>query len=794
MSRVSQPPASSTSHRRPNFAFRSLLRSLVGIELDEEARQAGERLRQRLVVVAPELLPWLPLLAIPFDVTVDATQETEQLEPAFRKARLHQVVTDFMAKLLPRPALMAFEDVHWMDEASSDLLRHLVEGVSSMPWLICATRRPQDTGFSAAEDLRSVTVRLEPLAPVACTALARAATEEMLLPQHEVAVLAERAGGNPLFLRELVGVATAPGGLEALPGTIEAAITARIDKLAPRERTFLRYASVVGPSFSLDLLGTILASEIPDVADAAVWDRLAEFVDPDAPGSFRFRHASFREVAYEGLPYRRRRDLHERVGEVLERQHAGSPDEHAELLSLHFYRAQDYQKAWRYSLIAGERAHAKFANVEAAGFYRRGLDASRHLGDVDPGEVAHVSEALGDVCELAGLYAGAAGAYRNARRLAHGNGTAKARLLRKEGVIRERLGRYTQALRCYSRGLRCIDAVGPAGSGAESRARLNLAYAGVRYRQGLYAECVRWCHRAVRDAEAINDRPSLAHAYYLLDAAYTDLGKPESARFRALALPIYEEIGDLVGQANVLNNLGIDAYYEGKWDESLALYQRSREAREKAGDVVGAATAANNIGEILSDQGRLAEAEALFREALRVWRAARYPVGVALATSNLGRAAARGGRLDEASRLLSDALLGFREIGAESFVLETEARVAENLIIGGDHVTALPLLTGALGRAMKMGGMNVLLAMLHRLRGYALLQAADPGPAESSLEGSLRLGRSAGAEYEVALTLQAYAHLARLTGRGSEADYLAESQDILRRLGVVSTAPIPLPE
>jgi tetratricopeptide (TPR) repeat protein len=166
---------------------------------------------------------------------------------------------------------------------------------------------------------------------------------------------------------------------------------------------------------------------------------------------------------------------------------------------------------------------------------------------------------------------------------------------------------------------------------------------------------------------------------------------------------------------------------------------------------------------------------------------------VALATSNLGRAAARAGRPEEASELLNEALYGFREIGAKSFVLETEARVAENLIFGGHHAAALHRATDTLQGAKEMSGTTVLQAVLQRLRGYALLQEGDQDEALRCLGESLRLGRSVGAEYEVAMTLQALARLALAGGRASASDDLAEARFILERLGVVSTPLIPLP-
>ena len=219
---------------------------------------------------------------------------------------------------------------------------------------------------------------------------------------------------------------------------------------------------MLGASFSAELVGEVLADDSEASADSEAWDRLSEFVerDPYTPGAFRFRHALFRDAAYEGLSYKRRGELHAKVGEAYERLEGEGRGEFAELLSLHFFHAGDAEKSYRYSLVAGERAQAKFANVEAAGFYRRALDLAPQL-ELDPAELARVWEALGDVSELAGLYADAEEAYAQAREL-----DAHPRLLLKEGVIRERFGRYSEALRWYNRGLRSLDELEPDERGA----------------------------------------------------------------------------------------------------------------------------------------------------------------------------------------------------------------------------------------------------------------------------------------------------------------------------------------
>src|SRR5919108_5173898 len=132
-----------------------------------------------------------------------------------------------------------------MDEASSDLLHYLASSAGSRPWLICITRRDVSSGFLPGADIDHDTIHLEPLSATGARKLAETALEEAPLPPHLTAALIERAAGNPLFLQQLIGEATVDGG-ETLPDSVEAAITARIDRLAHDDREFLRFASVVG--------------------------------------------------------------------------------------------------------------------------------------------------------------------------------------------------------------------------------------------------------------------------------------------------------------------------------------------------------------------------------------------------------------------------------------------------------------------------------------------------------------------------------------------------------------------
>jgi len=771
----------------PYHPIAGLLRSLVGIPPDADDGAAAELLARRVRDVVPHLLRWLPLIGVAAQVNIPPTTDVDQLELEFRKLRLEESVDELLNALLPDPTVFVLEDVHWMDEASADLVRRLASSVDRRPWLICITRRDERAGFKAEPGPSTITFVLTPLGAEDAVSLATAASEDQPLSQHQIAVLTQRAGGNPLFLEELVTAARG-AGLETLPGTIEELLAAQIDRLPASDRTLLRHASVLGRRFEVHLLREALGDQAPALDDPTVWQRLGDYLLREADGTFSYRHALIRDAAYEGLPYRRRREIHARVGDTIEGS-APDPADQAELLSLHFFHAQRFEEAWRYSRLAAERAEAKFANVEAAGFYRRAVEAARGLRTTEPSDLAAVLRSLGDVSDRAGLYEDAAQAYRAARRLVAGDPLAEARLLHKEGIIRDRSGRYALAMSWYRRGLRALEGIQGDPEAAAIRAQLSVWYAAARRQQGRVDEAIRWCEAAIKEAEASGDKEALAHAYRLLDWIYTETGDPKSERFRRQALSLYEEVGDLAGLADVLNQLGMDAYFEGDWNASIDYYRRCQEAAEKIGDVVTTAVAINNIAELYSDQGRLDEAEAMFRDARRIWEAARFSIGVPSVIGNLGRLAARAGRHDEARQLLEQAALGFREVGAERGAIETEARMAENLLLAGEPDEALTLATRTLERAGR-GRLAVIRAMLERIRGYSFLAIGREEEAARSLDESLALARSVRADYEVAQTLVAAARLAETRGDSSSRRLDEEARTIFERLGVVRLAEV----
>ncbi|MEX2274688.1 MAG: tetratricopeptide repeat protein [Actinomycetota bacterium] len=763
--------------------FRALLERLLGVSSNAEAGDSLTRLYQLVAANAPQLVAWIPLLAVPLDIEVPATPETAALDDRFRRDRLEAVMGELLDVLLPAPTLIVIEDAQWIDEASSDLLRSLGSSLEGRPWFVAVMRRPDGDGEAESkEEQQQSLVRLHPtpLDLEDTIALLEAATEDDPLPAHEVRVLAERSGGNPMLARELLAAVRAAGSMEGLPTTVEALVNSRIDRLAPADRALLRRASVLGLSFSPGLLADLL-DEDPLPSSDEDWRRLDEFLEVRSDGSLAFRRALVRDAAYEALPYRRRRELHARAGETIERT-SPVPEEQAELLSLHFFNARQFEAAWRYARIAGDRARGKSAPIQAAEFYGRALEAARGLPDVATDDLASVWSTLADAQDRAGLFAEAARSVKAALRLVRGDAVREGEYLLKQGWIAERAGRYPQAIRAVNQGIRTLESI-DSQVAAKRRSQLLVCQGAIRQDQGRYADAAAWCERAIDEAERSGDRDALAHALFILDWAYVELGRLDEAHHSTRALEIYEDLGDVVGQAAVYNNLGAFAYWRGRWDDAVDLYERGRDARERIGDPVVAAFGTLNIGEIQSDQGRYEEATTAFRRALQVWRAADTPQGVAFATSFLGRLESRSGRYEEAMRLLREAARLFTDVGAAADALEVDALIAECLVFEGRSKEALELADTALLIDAQMGGQGRQAPLLHRVRGYATFQVGDFDNAREAFDESLRAARARGADYEAALTLLGIAELPDANGRDPDPS-LSEGMDTLRRLGV----------
>jgi len=264
-----------------------------------------------------------------------------------------------------QPLVLAFEDLHWADPTSLDVLQALAERGAQAPLLIIATTRPE---FRPPWKLRSHhgVISLAPLDAGEVVRMVGEIATRHALSKDVIAGVSERSGGVPLFVEEVTRLLLErgeAGGVQAIPPTLQQSLAARLDRLGSA-RELAQIGAVLGRGFPHALLQAVAGLDEP--ALRATLDRLADaellFVEGVAPhANYRFKHALIQDAAYDSLLKSRRQTLHRRAAEVL----LASAAPEAEALAHHFTQAGQTELAIEWWGKAGDQALRRSAFAEA---------------------------------------------------------------------------------------------------------------------------------------------------------------------------------------------------------------------------------------------------------------------------------------------------------------------------------------------------------------------------------------------------------------------------------------------
>jgi class 3 adenylate cyclase/predicted ATPase len=288
------------------------------------------------------------------------------------------------------PVLMVFEDAHWIDPTSRELLDLTLDRVSRLPVLLVVTFRPEFQRPWSRQPQISM-LALNRLQGRDGAALVRRLAGNAGLSQETVEEIVERADGVPLFVEELTKAVVERGDLDnrvgavlaasplpnlAIPATLHASLIARLDRLGPTAKEIAQIGAVIGREFSHELIQSVAQRPEPDLETAL--DRLTDaglLFRRGAPphASYLFKHALVQDAAYATLLRARRRQLHEAVAAALEREFPETVATQPELLAHHWTEAALIEPAIQYWRRAGERALDRSANPEAIAHLTRGM-------------------------------------------------------------------------------------------------------------------------------------------------------------------------------------------------------------------------------------------------------------------------------------------------------------------------------------------------------------------------------------------------------------------------------------
>ena len=353
--------------------FVETLRDWVGVSPGDGRVPGVADVVGRLRALGPELEEFLPLylhlLAMP---SAEHPVPRHLHREHFRLAMQEALAAFVTLVARQRPTALLLEDWHWADEASHEVLEQVAELVSGFPLLVVVTSRP-GTARSWGSQNHHLTISLDPLGAESSASMLRSILRVDTVPARLVDLVHEHSGGNPFFLEEITqallegGELAVAGGAVVLadsldtlrlPGTVQAVIRTRLDRLDLEAREVLRLASVVGREFTRGILERAtnpvrLPQALQTLKTAGIIQQVRVVPEP----TYRFKHGLTQQAALGSLLDHQRKELHGRVGEAIEARHERGLDEYLGRLVEHFSRAERWPRAVHYARLAAARAN-----------------------------------------------------------------------------------------------------------------------------------------------------------------------------------------------------------------------------------------------------------------------------------------------------------------------------------------------------------------------------------------------------------------------------------------------------
>jgi class 3 adenylate cyclase/tetratricopeptide (TPR) repeat protein len=536
-----------------------------------------------------------------------ALLDPEALQPA-----LYRSVWSWLNALAAaRPVVLEFEDWHWADGASVQLLEHVAVLVGARPLLLLAISRP---GSAAERALSRVPRRLRRLlvAPLAEQEAGRLLDE--LVSGHDIGserlrAALTRAEGNPYFLHELARLIAEETGVADLPDTIRAVVTSRVDRLSVALRSLLRSAAVLGRTFDSGLLERL--DDCGPVSEALGQLAATQLIERAGPDRYRFAHALTREAVYEGIPLADRHRLHQKAADALADVHSAA-DLSLPAIAYHLAQAQDWDAAASALVAAGEQAARIASDDEALEMYRAAIAAHERLAEDrwTPLERSRIDRQIADALERLGRHEEASrqitGALtRLGLRLPQDSAAVK------RAILRELLPRLLRPPALPSPG------APPDDLELEIDRELHI-HGTIAYFENfnmVALDALLLAHRAAR----ANDLEGIAQGSVAVALLFTVLGRNQLAmRYVSRAVQAADRYGDPLTLAQARQGGAVVALAQGGWDDVRMLAEPAMNVSGEVGDLRVWAASAAFLMTAAAHHGDLARARELAAEVERV--------------------------------------------------------------------------------------------------------------------------------------------------------------------------------
>jgi predicted ATPase/class 3 adenylate cyclase len=689
-----QSPDNTDNQNRSFFElrFQRLINTLKQTDHNDSQERLQELIRTKTILGA--------LIGVNYDNSI-----WEQLDARGRYQNTIAAITNLMLSIaILRPLVVELEDAHWIDNNSAELLYEFVRHLRKYPILLLITSRFRDDGSKPTiieppllEQLtiKQLVIDLNILRPKAVRTFAEIALKGKISDDFYEALL-RSTNSNPFYLEQILEYFSEQNLIKKendrwtitdkdvkLSNSINAILTARIDRLSTLVKETVKAAAVIGREFELPILSevmrnqdifaqkngnakTLLREQVRSAERVQIWLAMSEL-------RYIFRHSLLREAVY-GMQLRTRlQQIHQCIAEAIEKLYQHNLEERYVDLAFHYEKAGVLDKTCEYLRKAADYARSNYQNQQALEYYDRLLQKLTTKDDVAHQIQTHTNR--GKVLELIGQWDQCKEEYEHALELAkhtrdvlmlgqannnlgrllllQGNYTEATSYLQtavrlfesvddKLGISRVygnlgdlnfRQGKYQDAKSFFERSIKIGYSIDESSVNPQVVSNLALTYMNQgQYDEGISAQLVQ-----LEVSKRNNDKQGMANLYTYLGIVYFEKGDYRAA-LKSLeeGLELSQELGNKHLTSIAIGCMGSVYQRKGDYDTAMEHFQRDLDLVEEIGDKQGTAIALGLIGDLLCVQGDFHKAIEYLQKNLMLCESLGYQKGIAKARNTLG--------------------------------------------------------------------------------------------------------------------------------------------------------------
>lgn len=689
----------------------------------------------------------------------------EQLDAKGRYQNSLSAITNlFKAEASIRPLIIELEDGHWLDDNSQEMLNELVRNMSRFPILLIVTSRYRDDGSKPLlispssmdlAEMPKMEINLNVLQRSSVRKFAEMALDGPISNEF-YELLLRSSNSNPFYLEQILEYFSESNLLEfkeeqwtikdkniKLSSSINAILTARIDRLSTLVKETVKAAAVIGREFELPILNEVMKSQeafalqngnaksllkeqIQTAEQGQIWRAMTEY-------RYIFRHSLLREAAYSMQLRTRLKQLHQLIAEAIERIYSNKLEERFVDLAFHYEQAAVFDKTCEYLHRAADFARSNYQNQQALDYYEKLLGKLGQQSD----SVREIQTYLkkGKILELIGQWENCKITYETALQLAK-----KSRDALLLGQANDSLGRvlmlkgdYQEAIGYLQRAARLFESIEDKQGIATVFGNIGNLY----FRQGNYHEAKSYLTQSIairqEDESVVISPQTVSH----LGLTFMNQGDyDEGIRYQKAELEVCKRHNDKQGMATLYTNMGIVYFEKGDYDAALECYQKGLELSEELGNKMLTAIAIGCIGSVYERKGDYEQAMINFQKDLELVEELGDKQGVAIALGLIGELLSVKGDFHKAIEYLQKNLMLCEELGYQKGIAKALNTLGDVFYFTHQYDRSLYYYNKAIEVTRKINNRLVLGSSLVE-KGLVLIEMGDLENLKITLEEAL---------------------------------------------------------